>query len=56
MAGAKRFKVLLKDKRELVVTAESYTNKQGFTLFYVQSKVVARFQAGEVIGVVEVSG
>ena len=47
------FKVLLKDKRKELITAESYTNKEGFTLFYVESKVVARFQTGEVIGIVE---
>ena len=27
------FKVLLKDKREELITAENYTNKEGFTLF-----------------------
>ena len=56
MAGTKRFRVLLKDKRVELIAAESYTDKQGFTLFYVESKVVAKFQTEEVIGVVEESG
>ncbi len=53
MAGTKRFRVLLKDKRVELITAESYTNKQGFTVFYVEGQEIARFQIGEIVGIIE---
>ena len=54
MAEAKRFKVLLKDKREETITAEGYdNNRMGFTVFHVEGKEVARFQVGEVVAIIE---
>jgi hypothetical protein len=51
---AKKFKVLLKDKRELSITADSYDEDlRGAFVFKSDGTTVASFQITEVVGIVD---
>jgi flagellar hook protein FlgE len=54
MAEVKRFRVLLKDKREVTIVADSYARGQlGHYDFTKDGQVVGTFQIAEVVAIVE---